>query len=163
MYQKLIIAVACIGLTGGVTSTRLYAADTPAVDKPAHNWRHPGMHRALEALFEAQTLLATAAHDFAGYRRKAMRNTEDAIKEVETALKVENDLPGRRQKPTRPAEKDQSPEAAQKQMRDARRTLVAAQAELHQSRGGFEGHRESAGNLIREALKNVDDGLAVSK
>lgn len=162
-YKTLIIAVACTALTGGVTSTPLQAADKPAVDKSARDSKHPGMHRALEGLLQAQETLATAARDFGGHRKAAKQQTDGAIKEVEAALRVENDLPERLTRPTPSGPKDQDTEAAQKQMREARRALLAAQREVEEAGEGFQGHRAKALALIEEALKSVDKGMAASK
>ncbi|HLJ94717.1 MAG TPA: hypothetical protein VKU02_16135 [Gemmataceae bacterium] len=48
---------------------------------------HPHIHKALNLLRDAKRELEQADHIFGGYRSKAIRNTEDAIANLEKARK----------------------------------------------------------------------------
>lgn len=165
-YQKLAVAIACVGLTVATASTSLYAKDksTPPTVTSAHKWKHPEMHMALNSLRQAHLELQTAPHDFAGHRKISMQVTEEAIQQVETALKLDNDLPetpATRQ--SVPAAKVQDKVEGKKMLKTARRNLQTAETELKKSVHKFEGHRLKAIELTQEAIKQVDEGLAASK
>lgn len=165
-HGKLIVATACVALTVGTVRTGVFAADTPVPPAvaPAHQWKHPEMHKALHSLRAARLALETAAHDFAGHRKAATKLTDEAVKEVVAALKIDNDLPEMpTTKPSVPPTDVEDKAEAQKQMREARRTLETAQTELKASAHDFEGHRTKALKLAAEAIQQVDEGLAASK
>ena len=165
-YQKLAVAIACVGLTVATASTSLYASDTstPPTVTPAHKWKHPQMHMALHSLRKAHLELQTAPHDFAGHRKMAMQVTEEAIQQVEIALKLDNDLPERpATRPSVPAPKALDKVEGEKLLRAARRNLQTAETELNKSVHKFEGHRTKAIELTQQAIKHVDEGLAASK
>lgn len=62
------------------------AAGVPSGQQRMGGMRHPEIHRALRALQNAQAALSSAAHDYHGHREKALKLTNDAIKECEAAL-----------------------------------------------------------------------------
>jgi hypothetical protein len=51
--------------------------------------RHPHIHHALRELREAKKELETAAHDFGGHRVDAIQAIDEAIKQLELALKFD--------------------------------------------------------------------------
>ena len=51
--------------------------------------RHPHIHKAIEELREARKELKEADHDFGGHREMALRATDEAIKQLEEALKYD--------------------------------------------------------------------------
>lgn len=165
--SKLMVAVACVGLAVAVSAPMgLYAADqpTPPAGTPAHHPKHPEMHSALHSLRQAHVTLQTAAHDFGGHRKAALKLTEEAAAEVVTALKLDNDLPAPpTTRPTVPPTKVEDKAAAEKQVQQARGMLQTAEEELKKSAHDFEGHRLKAIHLTEEAIKEVDEGLAVNK
>ena len=165
-YRKLAVAVACVGLTVGMASTGLYAADpsTPPTGTPAAKAKHPEMHRALHSLRKARLALQTAAPDFAGHRKMALQSTEDAVEQVLAGLKFENDLPAPPATPPAvPVPKVEDKAEARKQLREARGILQTAEAELRKSARDFDGHRVKAVALTQEAIKHIDEGLAATK
>lgn len=165
-YRKLAVAVACVGLTVGMASTGLYAADpsTPPTGTPAAKAKHPEMHRALHSLRKARLVLQTAPHDFAGHRKMAMLSTEEAVEEVLAGLKLENDVPPPpATPPTVPVPKVEDKAEARKQLREARGILQTAEAELKKSAHNFGGHRIKALELAQQAIKEIDEGLVASK
>ena len=95
----------------------------------------------------------------------AMEVTGEAIQEVETALKLDNDLaetPATR--PNVPAVlKVQDKAEGKKMLKTARRNLQTAETQLKKSVHKFEGHRITAIELTQQAIKHVDEGLAASK
>ena len=50
---------------------------------------HPAIHKAIEDLREARKELKEADHDFGGHREKALKATDEAIKQLEEALKYD--------------------------------------------------------------------------
>lgn len=48
---------------------------------------HPRLARAIEALRDARAYLAEAPHDFGGHKAAAMRATDDAIRQLEIAMR----------------------------------------------------------------------------
>ena len=165
-YHKLAVGIACLGLTVATASTSLYAKDksNPPAGTPAPEWKHPVMHSALQSLREAHRGLQAASEDFAGHRRKAIQTADEAIQEVEAALKLDNDFRGTPAlRPRTPVEKADDKAEGKKLMREARRDLQTAESELRKAVPKFAGHRLKAIQLIQEAIKHVDEGLEASK
>lgn len=52
--------------------------------------RHPDMRAALNALYNARTHLQTSAHDFDGLRVKALGETNEAINDVQAAIRLDH-------------------------------------------------------------------------
>jgi len=48
---------------------------------------HPRIARAIEALREARAELASAPHDFGGHKAEAIRATDEAIRQLDFALR----------------------------------------------------------------------------
>lgn len=48
---------------------------------------HPRIARAIEALREARSELASAPHDFGGHKAEAIRATDEAIRQLDFALR----------------------------------------------------------------------------
>ena len=66
-----------------------FAADQGTQNPPSKSQkgeRHPEMKRALHVLGHAKGDLEHAAHNFGGYRAKALELTEQAIQEVKADL-----------------------------------------------------------------------------
>jgi len=55
-----------------------------SADKKEH---HPHIHKAIEELREAKKELKEANHDFGGHREKALKECDEAIEQLELALK----------------------------------------------------------------------------
>lgn len=160
---KLIVAVACIGLAAGIAAPTTQAADgsAAATEQPAKHWKHPAMHAALHSLRQAKLELQAAPRDFGGHRKDAVKLVEDAILNVEEGLKLENDLPPATRpatQPSAPTEKD-----GQKLLQGARKNLRTAATELGKSAHEFSGHRTKALKATEDAIKHVEEALAVGK
>ena len=50
---------------------------------------HPHIHKAIEELREAKKELKEADHDFGGHREKALKACDEAIEQLEKALKFD--------------------------------------------------------------------------
>jgi hypothetical protein len=60
-----------------------------ATADPATPERHPEIQAAISALRRAKEHMEHAAHDFGGHRAEALRATDDAIQQLEIALKFD--------------------------------------------------------------------------
>lgn len=71
------------------------AAPRPAVNKPAPRVaaqeRHPEIRGAIRALERAKAHLEHAAHDFGGHRAEALEAVNNAIKQLQEALKYDKE------------------------------------------------------------------------
>jgi hypothetical protein len=56
---------------------------------PAPKEPHPHIHAAIHELKEAKKELQTAAHDFGGHRAAAVKACDEAVTQLETALKFD--------------------------------------------------------------------------
>lgn len=52
--------------------------------------RHPHIHHAIEELREARRELKEARHDFGGHRKDALEAVDNAIRQLERALKFDH-------------------------------------------------------------------------
>ena len=73
---------AAAGAVGALTVINGFAR----ADKKEH---HPHIHRAIEELREAKKELKEANHDFGGHREKALKECDEAIEQLELALKYD--------------------------------------------------------------------------
>jgi hypothetical protein len=58
---------------------------------PMAQERHPQIRRALRTLRAARAYMQHAAHDFGGHRVEAIAATDNAIKQLQIALKYDKD------------------------------------------------------------------------
>ena len=58
------------------------AKGTAAMAVPAAPERHPEIHAAIESLEHARAHMKEARHDFGGHREKALRATDEAIRQL---------------------------------------------------------------------------------
>ena len=75
---------AATAVTPVASATALAAAATPA--EP-----HPEIRAAINSLRRAKEHLEHAAHDFGGHRVEAIRATDEAIKQLQEALRYDKD------------------------------------------------------------------------
>lgn len=78
MKTKLVAAAIALVAFGGGAATTAFAYE-----------RHPDMRAALSALYNARNHLSTSNRDFGGYRVKALNDTNQAISDVQTALRYD--------------------------------------------------------------------------
>jgi hypothetical protein len=60
-----------------------------AQERKGKKERHPHIHAAIRECAEARKELETADHDFGGHRKEAIKAVDDAIKQLELALKFD--------------------------------------------------------------------------
>jgi hypothetical protein len=97
-WNKALAVAALAGVTT-VGTTTLFAQDQstpppPATTRPAqkeHHERHPAIHRAIKELEAAKFYMEHAAHDFGGHRVAAVKECDEAIKQLREALKYDKD------------------------------------------------------------------------
>jgi hypothetical protein len=96
-WNKALAMTALAGIT--TVGTTLLAQDQnppppPATTQPARrerHERHPAIRRAIKELEEAKLYLQHAAHDFGGHRVAAIKECDEAIKQLREALKYDKD------------------------------------------------------------------------
>jgi len=90
MKNRLVISsiagLAILG-SGAVVATNAYAQARPVRSTHQTIERHPDLQRALSALHRAYTNLNDGARDFGGHRAAAERLTNQAIEQVQQALR----------------------------------------------------------------------------
>ena len=84
MHKKLLILT-----TGLVVTAALWLSIPSAFGAPKE--RHPKIRAAISALEAAKTEMQGAAHDFGGHRVAALASCDDAIKQLQEALKYDQD------------------------------------------------------------------------
>ena len=97
-WNKTLAVTALAGMMTVGTAT-LFAQDQgtpppPATTQPAHkehHERHPAIHRAIKNLEEAKTYMQHAAHDFGGHRIAAIKECDEAIKQLKLALEYDKE------------------------------------------------------------------------
>lgn len=98
--KKVFVALFVAVLIGSMCFLPYALAENPAqapVQKPPMamrekgepNERHPQIHIAIRKLREAKQHLEKAAHDFGGHKAKAIQAIDQALRELEEALKFD--------------------------------------------------------------------------
>ena len=131
--------------------------------------RHPEMCKALFHLRESKRELEKSAHDFDGHRVAALKDTDQAIKEVVDGLKDDGKtlIPSAAsiaEPASRPAEGRRA-EVAERhpEMHRAMFHLREAKRELEKSAHDYEGHRVAAIKDAEQAIQEIVDGLKSDK
>jgi hypothetical protein len=91
MLKKLsagIVLLALMTMTPAVM-TAATPANAPNPAAPAAAEPHPHIRAALRELREARHELETAAHDFGGHKKEAIEAVDNAIKQLQEALKYD--------------------------------------------------------------------------
>jgi len=98
LRQKTAIALVSGALLLGVGGWTMLGAQTPtppanpgAPANPGEKEKHPEMRHALRAMRVAKKHLEEADHDFGGHRVEAIKALDEAIKQVEAALKFDKE------------------------------------------------------------------------
>ncbi|HLJ29302.1 MAG TPA: hypothetical protein VKY85_21525 [Candidatus Angelobacter sp.] len=91
MLKKLsagIVLLALMTMTPAVM-TAATPANAPNPAAPAAAEPHPHIRAAIRELREARHELETAAHDFGGHKKEAIEAVDNAIKQLQEALKYD--------------------------------------------------------------------------
>ena len=81
--KKALIAFMALGLVAALSYT--FVSPAQAGDKE----HHPHIRQALKELRECRTELKEADHDFGGHRAEALKSVDEAIVQLEQALKFD--------------------------------------------------------------------------
>jgi hypothetical protein len=140
-------------MTRSLVVTTLFAGLSllaPCVSRASAE-EHPRLHAALYEMRHARTELKEAKHDFGGHRAKAVEALDEAITQIEKALKaVGDDYKGKD-----PGKEVYKGYANFPHIRHALVEAKEARAELKAAAHDYKGHREKA----VEALDAVVDQL----
>lgn len=134
-----------------------------SLTSPAAALDQPRMQAAREDLFQAQAALRRASADKGGHRERALGLVDGAIKEVDKGIEYDRThyTPPRR-RISEFAENDFLPSSSapdQPNMQQARQHLVNALNNLNRASADKGGYRETAMQLIRDAVASVDAGI----
>jgi hypothetical protein len=92
MKKKLMIIVSSVAVAGSlmlaVPAVLAQQTETPAPAAP-HMERHPAIRRAIRALEAAKLDMQHADHDFGGHRVAALAACDQAIAQLQDALKYD--------------------------------------------------------------------------
>jgi hypothetical protein len=91
MLKKLSVAMLSLSLLtlSPVISTAASPAPAPPQVLKGAAELHPHIRAAINELREARKELETAAHDFGGHRKEALESVDNAIKQLQEALKYD--------------------------------------------------------------------------
>jgi hypothetical protein len=141
MTRSLLVTAVFAGLTlMGLGTSRASAEE------------HPRLHAALYEMRHARTELKEAKHDFGGHCAKALEALDEAISQIDKALKAVGD----NAKGTEPGKDVYKGYADHPHIRHALVEAKEAKAELKAAAHDYKGHREKA--VL--ALDAVTDQLA---
>lgn len=148
MTRSLLVTAAFAGLTLlGLGASRAAAEE------------HPRLHAALYEMRHARTELKEAKHDFGGHRAKALEALDEAISQIDKALKaVGDDTKG-----TEPGKDTYKGYANHPHIRHALVESKEAKAELKAAAHDYKGHREKAVLALDAVVDQLDKALKYAK
>jgi L-lactate utilization protein LutB len=120
---------------------------------------HPRLHAALYEMRQARTELKEAKHDFGGHRAKALEALDEAISQIDKALKAVGD-DVKSKDPGKDVYKGYA------NFPHIRRTLVEARearTELKDAAHDYKGHREKAVQALDEVITQLDKALKYAR
>ena len=120
---------------------------------------HPRLHAALHEMREARTQLKEARHDFGGHRAKALEALDNAITQVEKALKAVGD----NVKGVEPGKEVYKGYANYPHIRHAVVEAREARAELKDAAHDYKGHREKAVLALDEVIDQLGKALKYAR
>ena len=148
MTRSLLVTAAFAGLTLlGLGAARASAEE------------HPRLHAALYELRQARTELADAKHDFGGHRAKAVDALDEAIAQIEKALRAVDD----NVKGVEPAGEVYKGYANHRHIRHALVEAKEAQGELKAAAHNFKGHREKAVQALDDVIDQLGKALEYAR
>jgi hypothetical protein len=116
---------------------------------------HPHLHAALYEMRQAHTQLKEARHDFGGHRAKALEALDDAIQQIDRALKAVGD----NTKGHEPNKEVYREYANFPHIRHALVEAKEARAELKDAAHDYKGHREKAVVALDRVIEQLDKAL----
>jgi L-lactate utilization protein LutB len=120
---------------------------------------HPRLHAALYEMRHARTELQDAKHDFGGHREKALSALENAISQIDKALRSV----GENIKGVDPGKETYRAYANHPHIRHALHEAREARAELKNAAHDFKGHREKAVEALDRVIDQLDKALEFAK
>jgi len=85
MKSKVFFSIAAVVMALALA----FSAGSPATLHAAQSERHPEIRGAINALEKAKAHLTLANHDFGGHRADAVKACDEAIRELNEALKFD--------------------------------------------------------------------------
>ena len=90
--KKIVSAIGVLALASTL-SVPVFAQANGApggrMERGEKNERHPEIRKAIRSLEQAKDYMQHAAHDFGGHREEALRACDEAIKQLNEALKYD--------------------------------------------------------------------------
>jgi L-lactate utilization protein LutB len=120
---------------------------------------HPRLHAALYEMRHARTELQDAKHDFGGHRAKALEAMDEAISQIDKALKAVGD----NIKASDPGKGTYKAYANHPHIRHALHEAREARAELNAAAHDYKGHREKAVVALDRVIDQLDKALQYAK
>jgi L-lactate utilization protein LutB len=121
--------------------------------------RHPHLVAALGEMKEARNEVREAKHDFDGHRDKTLRALDEAIEQVDKALRAVR-VESRFVPPAR-SSYDRYPNHPH--LRHSLVELREARTELRESRDDFGGHRDRAVQALDVAIRQLEETIRFAR
>ncbi len=132
-----------------------FAANTASFAGQKKIDRHPHLHHALFELREAREELRESKDDFGGHREKAIVAVQDAIKQIDLAIKGSGD--NIKNAPLKKDLREQYKKYAHHpHLHHALHELKQAHTELKEAKHEFGGHREAALRDVHHAIHQIE-------
>lgn len=153
MSRRLTVLCGLLLLIG--TAVLLTAPAEGQTKKKKKGVHHPHIHHALHELREARTVLKAAPHNYGGHREKALIAINDAIRQLDLALRATGDnIKGIN------ADRDRYKKYANHpRLRHALHELREARAELKNAAHNYGGHRKRALHDVNVAITQIELAL----
>jgi hypothetical protein len=120
---------------------------------------HPRLHAALYEMRQARTELREARHNFGGHRAQALAALDEAITQVDRALRAVGDnFQGRA-----PARDTYRGYANCPHIRHALAQAREARSELRNAAHNYKGHREQAVRALDAVIAQLDKALQYAR
>ncbi len=120
---------------------------------------HPRLHAALFEMREARVELKEAKHDFGGHRAKALEALDEAINQIDKALKAVGD----NIKSVSPGKDTYKGYANHPHIRHAVVEAKEARAELKNASHDYKGHREKAVLALDGVIEQLNKAIKFAK
>jgi hypothetical protein len=177
LQEKSIMSIrSCVAAAGlalaalflGLASAQANPPRTAQPQKPARGEKHPHIYKALRELRAARATLESAAHDYGGHRVTAIGDIDQAIVQLDLALRADpgparkNPASGASKPPTAPvAGKGTAGKGTERHphIYKALRELKVAKVNLEEAARDYKGHRVAALRDVDHAINQLHDAL----